>query len=197
MDINTLLPEVFINTGASEDVILHYLKRGAIDFFKESDAWQITVTNSLSANATGFTINPGSDNDFSKVISMKIGEQTLHPQTLSENQEGGTSYFYVDATGAVTFNKPLDIESTVTTKISITPKNNVIDDAMLLEYRDEIISACLSKMMLMPKKPWTDGNLGMVHEKKWKDGAAIARRKVFTGNSRVPLRTKSHFIGGK
>lgn len=56
-------------------------------------------------------------------------------------------------------------------------------------HLDTIVHGAKARLMMIPKKPFTDLELGRYHYNKFEEGVANARVGVATGNTRAPLRT--------
>jgi hypothetical protein len=199
MNLSELEAEVFINTAAESNVIMHFLKRGAIDFFTISESLRATVTKALVSGEKTFLINAGSGNDFLKIVSLKLNGEYLSPVTvggLNNFQTIPTVYFCDDA-GNVTFNAAVASSASVVMEIAITPNGDTVADAALKLNRDAVISACLSKLLLLPKKPYTDANLATFHMNKYMAEAEKQKIKSYTGRTSAPLHTKPQFVNGK
>jgi hypothetical protein len=198
MNLNTLLPEIFINANAETAVIMHYLRRGAIDFFTESEAWRVEIESDVDAGVKSFTLNVGTDADYLKMVSVEVADKALTPVTLDDLAGGSSpSKYFVNVLGKVTLNAHYTQDVTVKSVVSVVPSGDVVDDGLLTQYRDAIVSACLAKLLLVPKKPWTDAGLAQYHANKWQMEAAKAKRHAFAGASRAPLRSSMWTINGR
>ncbi len=192
MNLQILRAEVFMNTGAEYPVIDHYLLRGAIDFFTRSEAWQVTNQVSISAGEQNFNVPDVATGEFFKLVAIEIGDKVLERDALRK-------FCTVTEGGVVWLDKPAEGDTTMQVTAVYVPADNAtaINDDIGRQYRDAFVNAALSKLFLIPKKPWTDTALAEYHRVKWEGKADIAKRHAYQGKQNQPTRTKCHFFSGR
>lgn len=189
--LSTLVPEVFINVPAELPILNHYILRGAIDFFKKSEAWQLTDEITISAGDEFFDIPTAAGREFVKLVSLEISDRVLTGDDLRKFCASGES-------GTVWLAKQADGDITVKATSVFAPSDNAteIDTAIGRQYRDAIIWAALTKLFMLPKKPWTDASLSEFYRVKWENLADQAKRSAYEGKQRTARRTKMHTLNG-
>lgn len=189
--LSTLVPEVFINVPAELPILNHYILRGAIDFFKRSEAWQITDEITISAGDEFFDIPATAGREFVKLVSLEISDRVLTGDDLRKFCASGES-------GTVWLAKQADGDITIKATSVFSPSDDAtqIDTTIGRQYRDGIIWAALAKLFILPKKPWTDAAMSEFYRGKWENTADQARRSAYEGKQRTARRTRCHLIGG-
>jgi hypothetical protein len=190
MDLSTLNPEVFINAPADPPLLSFFVQRGAIDFFTSSEAWQETNEVEVDAGEREFVVPAVAGADFLKLVAVEIAGTELRSASLG-------AFCSADESGKVTLASPAEGLVTLKVTCAYVPSGNTVNDAIGRQYRDGIVSAALSKLFILPKKPWTDPNLSEYHRNKWQSLAATAKRHAYVGKNAAPLRTKPHTVGGR
>lgn len=191
MDLSTLRAEVRINAPADTPLLDFYILRGAIDFFKRSEAWQVTDDVELSAGDQSFTVPTVANGEFVKLLAVTVGERVIEGDDLSKFCASGES-------GIVWLSEKAEGDMTIKVKSVYTPSDDAttIDPAIGRQYRNALVAAALDKLLKLPKKPWTDFGLSVVHRNEWESEADKAKRMAYFGKQRGPMRSKPNFIGG-
>lgn len=192
MNLSALRPEIFMHAPAEYPVIDHYILRGVIDFFNRSEAWQVTNTVSISAGASSFNVPSVSNAEFLTLISIELGDTLLEYEDLRK-------FCKVAEGGTVSLAAPADADVTLKVTAAYVPDDNAttIDDVLGKRYRDALISAALSKLFMIPKKPWSDMSMSEVHRLRWESAADKAKRFAYEGKQNQSRRIQSFFINGR
>ncbi len=66
----------------------------------------------------------------------------------------------------------------------------VLPDFLLSQYSEAMRFGTLARLMVMPKKPWTDRPLATAYLGEWNKALNFAAYQVQTGNTRAPLRVR-------
>jgi hypothetical protein len=70
-----------------------------------------------------------------------------------------------------------------------SPASAGIDDVQFNEYREAIVHGALLRLMLSPKKPYTNAQLAAYHQQQFAIKTAAAGVRVAKNYTRTPLRT--------
>lgn len=68
-----------------------------------------------------------------------------------------------------------------------------IPDWIYERYAEQIARGALSRLLVMPKKPWTDPQRATFYMGEWEADISIARTRSHRGGSRAPLRTRAMY----
>lgn len=84
-----------------------------------------------------------------------------------------------------------DVAGTLKMSVALKPSldSTGIDDSIFNEYRDAIVHGALARLMLSPKKPYTDGQLAQYHKQQFQIMTGQAGTRTDRDGTREPLRT--------
>jgi hypothetical protein len=78
----------------------------------------------------------------------------------------------------------------MTVALKPSPDAAGIDDSIFDEYREAIVHGALARLMLSPKKPYTNMQLAQYHEQLFAIRVADAGMRAARGHTRMPLQTR-------
>ena len=79
---------------------------------------------------------------------------------------------------------------TMTVALKPSPDADGIDDSIFDEYREAIVHGALARLMLSPKKPYTNMQLAQYHYQLFAIRVADAGMRAARGHTRAPLQTR-------
>lgn len=188
-----VMPEV---PGALAPVVSHQIKRAAQELFMRSKVWKVDVTIAAQEGVPNYALTPGAGLSAGDVISA----QALDLHLTDEDMEAAYGYDWRQATGPAVavfqtspgsvrlYPAPSDDGQTIVLSVSVYPSDEAtgIPDDLADRYRDGIASGALARLMLSAKKPYSDPNLGALHQAKFEGavGKAIEDRASGFGRAR-------------
>ena len=125
----------------------------------------------------------------SKEISPHTGELDI-PARDWRNQTGRPEYVLGGATSLRLVPEP-DEAGTLTMIVALKPSASAagIDERLFNEYREAIIHGALARLMLSPRKPYTNTQLAQYHQQQFLIQTAMAGTRAARSFTRAPLRT--------
>ena len=122
-------------------------------------------------------------------LQCRVGEYGIsNPDWRSE--EGTPKYIFGGMTSLTLIPLP-DVSGTLTMIVALKPSPTAdgIDDNIFNEFREAIVHGALSRLMLSPKKPYTDAQLGGYHAQQFTIKTGSAGMRTARNYTRMPLRT--------
>ena len=126
------------------------------DFCKKTDSWIETATVT-STNAESYSIYRNGMTRIQKILTVKVDNVVLDP------------YYYVLDDCDILFKndyKP-QIDSEIKISLSLMPINGFCADFIINMYRKELVSGCVSSLMMMPNRSWTSFQLAPIFKKEF------------------------------
>ena len=202
-DIRSDIPEI------PSFVAQRQLLRAARTFCEETRAWRTNIQISVIANTATVsltTIVP-TGTELVDIISMKNtnGYEPVHPRTFSWLDQNKSDWRSETDLNAIYYvlqgNNTLRLVPTPSTttlnlydaRIAVKPlmSATTLDDVLVNKHREALISGALGKLFLIPRKPWTDLELGQYHQavfvNSWPRARAETADEFQTG---VPRKVK-------
>ena len=175
------------------------LRQSAIAFCEQSLAWtfahpEIPVVNDVDQyafdppdGAIVHAITYGSFND--KEISTSVKQDDMCVQDW-RNQSGSPQYVLGGPVFLTLVPKP-NVAGTLKLIVALKPDTDAtgIDDDIFREYREAIVHGALAKLMLSPRKPYTNSELAVHHMQQFTAKTGGAGMRVARNYTRAPLRT--------
>jgi hypothetical protein len=191
-----LLPDV---PGCPFVAANHALRNSAILFCEQSLAWvyehpDIAVVNDVDeypyvppAGALVHAVTYAEFND--KEIDASVKQEDMRIWNW-RNQTGSPQYVLSGPTALTLVPKP-DVEGTLKLIVALKPDNDAtgIDDGIFQEYHGAIVHGALARLMLSPRKPYTNAELAAYHMKEFAAKTGSAGARVARNYTRAPLRT--------
>jgi hypothetical protein len=175
------------------------LRQAAIAFCEQSLAWSyqhpdVSVVAATAVYAfvppSGAVVHAITYAEFADTaIECKAGESGI---TIDDwrNQTGTPTYVLGGATSATLVPTP-DVAGTLAMTVALKPSPTAtgIDDAMFNEYRDAIIHGALARLMLSPKKPYSNPSLATYHQQQFTILTGQAGMRQARNYTRAPLQS--------
>ncbi|PTR16254.1 MULTISPECIES: hypothetical protein [unclassified Nitrosospira] len=175
------------------------LRQSAIVFCAQSLAWQeehppVAVQAETAEYAfippTGAAVHAITYARFNgKEISPHTGELNFTTRDW-RNQTGTPEYVLGGPTSLRLVPEP-DAGGTLTITVALKPSASSagIDEHLFNEYREAIVHGALARLMLSPKKPYTNTQLAQYHQQQFLIQTAMAGTRAARNFTRGPLRT--------
>lgn len=122
-------------------------------------------------------------------LQSRVGEYGIsNPDWRSE--EGTPKYIFGGMTSLTLIPAP-DVDGTLTMTVALKPAYDAtgIDGSIFNEYREAIVHGALSRLMLSPKKPYSNPSLATYHNQQFTVLTGQAGMRAARSYTRAPLKT--------
>lgn len=194
-----VLPHV---PGAPTSLVDLHLREASIEFFERTQAWRydhapITVV----ANTANYSFVPPDASTEVHVINYaefddkEIGTEVSEFSTRYSDWRNLVSqpeFVIANQTDAILVPIP-SLGGTLDLKVSLKPTpiaTGIFEDKQFNDYRTTIIAGTLARLMMMPKKPYTDEKIAMLHDAKFSAGITAANVRVDLEYTNAPIQTR-------
>lgn len=193
---DSLMPDV---PGCPYVAATFALRQSAIAFCEQSLAWtyahpDIAVVNDVDEYAyippVGALVHAVVYAEFNDhEIDAKVKDVDMRIWNW-RNQSGTPEYVLGGPSGIRLVPTP-DVEGTLKLVVALKPDNDStgIDDEIFQEYREAIVHGAKARLMLSPRKPYTNAELAAFHMQQFAAQTAGAGQRVARNYTRAPLRT--------
>lgn len=176
------------------------LRQAAIAFCEQSQAWKyqhdpIGVT--VATSDYDFTPLPNSvvhAIDYAEFNDSEIEVMTAQDDVWLWNwrHQDGTPQYVVGHPTYLTLIPAPNVEGTLTLTVILKPSPvaDGIDDDLFNEWREAIVHGALARLLMSPKKPYTDMQLAMLHKNQFIIDTAAAGMRSDRSFTRAPLQTQ-------
>lgn len=175
------------------------LREAAIAFCEQSLAWKYEHPDiAVVAATTEYPFVPPADAVVHAITYAQFADKEIKAHTSEQNlriwdwrhQTGAPEYVLGGITGLTLVPTP-DTAGTLKLTVALKPSKDApgVDDGMFDEYRQAIVHGALARLMLSPKKPYTDAALGMAHQQQCAMQTGAAGTRAARNYTRAPLQT--------
>lgn len=175
------------------------LREAAIVFCEHSLGWKQTHSPvAVVAGTSEYLFAPPLESVVHAVIHAGFNGRAVEPYASQSDRQieqwrkrtGTPEYIAGDATSLTLIPEP-DSDGILTMAVVLKPSPTAagIDDSMFNEYRAAIIHGALARLMLSPKKPYTNAQLAAYHRHQFTIETAAAGTRAARKFSRAPLKT--------
>lgn len=175
------------------------LRQSAIAFCEQSLAWQtehqpVFVTAGIAEHA--FSQPAGSV--VHAITHAVLDGEEIEPFAGEKNivirswrRQTGKPRYILGGPSSLTLVPAPDTNGVLAMTVALKPSaaSTGIDDALFNEYRETIIHGAMARLMLSPKKPYTDIQLAAYHQQQFIIKTAAAGVRVARSYARAPLQT--------
>lgn len=198
-----LLDDVLPSLGAdpSDPVTEYAIKRAVIDFCAGSWVWKIFPDNiTTTANEAAYDLEPPAGADIATIVSIELDGVPLtnkSPEWLNQNLPGWRTtqatpkhYTQVDTEQVILAPLPPSSTSVLTLTLALQPSqaSTGFPSWIASQFMYAIADGALSRLMLMPNKPWTDLPNGQDRRSQFNAAIANARAGAAGALGRAPVR---------
>lgn len=194
--------------GLTVALAAHNIKLAAREFCKRSRAWRVdaVAVNLVAGLGSYDLVSPIAETGSVGIVEARILGATKPLESATVDQLDSTLPGWKSAIGQVRYYTQLSPSSITLVKappesvsaalllvLAVMPTLDAtgVADWLFDLYGEAIAEGALGKLMLMPKKPWTDAALGAAYTTRFGtacDGANIHAERAF---GKAPLRTSS------
>jgi hypothetical protein len=176
------------------------LRLAAINFCEHSLAWVYDHPDiPVMPNIQSYAFAPPAGAVVHAIIraefdGRKIGfspAEADRERSSWRNRTGMPEYMGASTTSLILMPNP-STAGTLTMTVALKPSPDAIgiDDSIFDEYREVIVHGALARLMLSPKKPYTNTQLAQYHDQLFAIRAADAGMRAARRHTRAPLRTR-------
>jgi hypothetical protein len=174
------------------------LRQSAISFCEQSLAWKyehplISVVSSIAQYA--FVLPDGAAVHALTYAALD-GKELVSAMPEAEreilrNSSGTPAYVLAGGTFLKLVPKP-DGPGALSVSVVLKPSPSAagIDDSVFDEYRQAVAHGALARLMLSPRKPYTNAQLAPYHAQQFAIQSADAGTRAAKGHTRAPLQTR-------
>ena len=193
---DSVMPDV---PGCTSAAIDSALRQSAVVFCEQSLAWLIEHPPiPVVAGTSEYALTPPEDAvvhaiTFAALNGEEIeaykGETGISARNW-RNRTGAPQYIPSGAGSVILAPKPgASAALTMIVALKPSPASVGIDDVQFNEYREAVVHGALLRLMLSPKKPYTNAQLAAYHQQQFAIKTAAAGIRVRKNHTRSPLRT--------
>jgi len=195
--LSVLVPDVRVEIPDIPSFVAErQLLRAAREFCEETRAWRVNIDISVVATvpASNITALLPTGTELVDVVSIKnvSGGEPVKPRTyawLDQNMSDWRSetdlnaiYYVLDGNNAIRFTPTPSVTTAAlyNARVAVKPTLSATDinDVVTNKYDEVLVHGALSKLYLIPRKPWTDANLAQFHLALFTSRFAAARTEA-------------------
>lgn len=141
------------------------------DFCERTNAWQEESSHTGVDAQREYTLVKSTEGEIIKIMKVTIDDNEVALGNY-ELKDGNLCFpdYYVPNEGAA-----------VVATFSLIPNTNQVPDFFVSKYKKHLISGCVSSLMMMPKRPWTDYNASKLFEKDYFKGVGLELNRQANG----------------
>jgi hypothetical protein len=191
-----VMPDV---PGCTFAAIDSALRQSAVVFCEQSLAWLTEHPGiSVVAGTAEYAFTPPEGAVVHAITFAALNGEEIAPYKGEtgisaknwRNRTGAPQYILSGAGSVILVPHP-DAAAALTMIVALkpSPASAGIDDVQFNEYREAIVHGALLRLMLSPKKPYTNAQLAAYHQQQFAIKTAAAGVRVAKNYTRTPLRT--------
>lgn len=175
------------------------LRQAAITFCEQSLAWTYEHPDvSVVSGTAKYLFEPPSQTVVHAVTLAEFNDDLLEIRKMERDISNwtlrlatGTPEYLLGGPTSVTLVPMPDVAGTLKLKVALkpSPAGDGVDDKIFDEYREAVVHGALSKLLLSPKKPYTDMTLANYHAQLFHIQTACAGMREAKNYNRAPLET--------
>lgn len=199
------MPEILLDVPTCPEVIaIRQICNAAIEFCEKTKAWQYDMDPIAAVGGTSaYDLDLPSSSEAVTLESLSHLGDRLSPTSRRmlndwkvnwQAETGNPKYFFLPS---LTEFRVVPIPTTSnanaflgTVVLKPTRSATTIDSTIASQWMEVIAAGAKARLMMMPKRVWTDFNMAAVMEKQFKDGINAAVAVIQKTRTRVPLRVK-------
>lgn len=188
--LDAFFPDVLVEVpGCPLPMVKHHVRRSIIEFCERTRRLTYTCPSINSvADTSTYSIAPPADHEVHEIISVRHNNIPVNPvgeDWLNANLSNWQSKKSKTATGYM-FTRPVTVRlypipseagtGNISVMVALKPTQvAVVIDDRLLAYSEVIAAGAKRRLMVMPKKEWSDANLAIYYGGIFNAGIGKAR----------------------
>jgi hypothetical protein len=190
--------------GCTDELALIYIRQAAREFCDQSWCWlRVSEPTPTIANDPELDLDIGADEQFVRLLSASmegrdlcVGRDMRITDAMLSSIGTPTHVWSATRINLTLWPVPAASGALVTSQICVQPSDTAqgMPKELLALYGETIAAGALSKLLTMPKKPWTDTALGLERRAYFQDHADTIKSRVqrqFSSNLR---RSTAHYF---
>ncbi len=196
MQLEDFLPMVLPYAPGCADIQAeHAVRQAATEFCDRTDAWTLDLDEMLTvAGETDYEMEVDSQSTVTRLLRVRIGG--IDVPMVRRGNSAGIEYspaqvaMAVDRSTLRILAAPAvdNVPVLVSVALSPSPRAERIDDTVARPHANSIVYGALSRLLMMPGKPFTDMRAAQTFEAKFTEAINTARTRAFYANAHAPAR---------
>jgi hypothetical protein len=198
-----LLPEL---PGITTPMVDLHLREVARDFCVKTSAWVEDLTAiSLVAEQGTYAVATPASSELVRITELTVAGELLWRLTDRNAERDTTSAIPKYQANQPPFQLSADLTQVTLIEVPTaavvaglkikaalkpSPAAATLPDFLKAQHSEAMRHGVLSRLMAMGRKPWTDRELAVAYDARWKSAVNFAAYQATVGNTREPLRTK-------
>lgn len=198
-------PDVLMHVpGCPVPVVDHHLRKAAIDLCRRSKGLKVDMpTFATVAGTPSYVLDAGAELEPVTILVAEVDGVPVDPERIAvlssktdwRAETGKPAFFYMhpDARSVRLWKTP-DGSYQITTTLAAMPTKDAtgIEEWYGNRHDQAIVSGALAELYAIPKKPWTDGGMAMLHAERFMAAVSTAAAESIKDATSAPLRTALH-----
>ncbi|SEM74843.1 hypothetical protein SAMN05216404_10146 [Nitrosospira multiformis] len=175
------------------------LRQSSIAFCEQSLAWQIEHQSVfIIGDIAEYVFSPPEGAAVHAIINAVLDGEEIEPFACEKNitirnwrRQSGKPLYVLGGPSSLTLVPTPDSNGVLAITVALKPSatSTGIDDGLFHEYREAIIHGSMARLMLSPKKPYTNIQLAAYHQQQFIIKTAAAGMRVARSYVRAPFQT--------
>jgi hypothetical protein len=176
------------------------LRQSAIQFCVQSLAWRyVHQSVPITVDVDEYLYSPPDDALVHAVLYAEFNDVKIDVNTRPDDMliwnwrhSTGTPQYLLSGPTSFTLVPNPDVEGTLTLTVAVKPDDDSIgieNNDIFTEYKDAIVHGAKARLMLSPKKPYTDAQLAAIHMHEFAVKTTAAGVRAARAFTRAPLQT--------
>lgn len=195
--------------GCLEAIALNAIQQAATEFCERT--WAMNGDHdpiSSVADQASYDYVPPANKLVVKVLEAWYSDEPITPKAPDQlrsiygrkwQEQTGLPMYYTSTEPRSIILVPYPAEAvtdalTMRVAFKPTPGATTIDTQIWEEYHEEIAAGARYRLMLMPKKPYTNVQQAAIEKARYDDGIAEVKHRVQRGFNRSRSNTRAHFF---
>tara|TARA_R110002074_G_scaffold139781_3_gene285755 strand:- start:7100 stop:7630 length:531 start_codon:yes stop_codon:yes gene_type:complete len=143
------------------------------DFCERTNAWQEDDSHTAISAQTDYLLVKSTHGEIIRIMKVTVdGNEVAYGNYELKYKSISFMGSYVPSAN-----------STIVVTMSLIPNSGYCPDWFITKYKKYLISGCVSSLMMMPKRPWTDYGASKFYEKDFFKGVGLELYRASCGGS--------------
>lgn len=182
--------------GATYFAAANELRRAAQEFCDRAKVWRTDLDPVLTtAGNVLYDFDISGDQEVVKLLAATLDGRDIPVLRAADRLPGFAAVKALNAREFILSIQPVNDQKIVTTVI-LKPSHAAagIDDHLYAQYAEQISWGARSRLYMAPDKPYTNPDLALMFEKRFRDAIADANWRAEQAYSAEPVRTQPQFL---
>ncbi|SDZ85968.1 phage adaptor protein [Nitrosospira multiformis] len=173
------------------------LRQSSVAFCEQSLAWQTKHQPVLVMGGIAeYSFSPPEGTEIHAIINAVLDGEEIEPFACEKNitiwsRQTGKPRYVLGGPSSLTLIPTPNSNGVLAIRVALKPSATSagIDDELFHEYREAITHGAMGRLMLSPKKPYTNIQLAPYHQQQFIIKTAAAGMRVARSYARAPFQT--------